>query len=66
MPWVAAETARPSGMRQTSQASENAVAAPATAAFQGAARTTASSTARTTRGSAATRAESRTLPATGS
>ena len=66
MPWVAAATARPIGMRQTSQARVKAVVAPATAAFHGAARTTASSTARTTRGSAATRAERRTLPATGS
>ncbi len=66
MPWVAADTARPSGIRQTSQARPKAVAAPATAAFHGAARTTASRTARTTRGTAATRAERRTLAATGS
>ena len=66
MPWVTAEAARPSGIPQTSQASAKAVDAPATAAFHGAARRIASATASTTSGSAATIAESATLPPTGS
>ena len=35
MPWLAADTASGSGMRQTRTARANAVAAPATAAFHG-------------------------------
>ena len=66
MPWVKAEAASPSGIPQTSQASRKAVEAPATAAFQGAARRTASATASTTSGSAATSADRATLPPTGS
>ena len=66
MPWLAAATASGSGMRQTRTARANAVAAPATAAFHGVARTIASSTPRTASGAAATRAERAVLPATGS
>src|SRR5688500_5988176 len=65
IPYVAAATVSESGMPHTSQASTNAVTAPAMAERHGAMRHTASISANRIGGSEATSADSSTLPPTG-
>ena len=65
MPCVNAATVSGSGIPHTSQASKNALVAPAIADFHGAKRQTASINANRSGGMVATSAERKMLPATG-